>query len=65
MFEFVVHHTSDNLIITYVLHSLGVKLNHVTLLVLVHDHPLFIEYSTAVLADGVAVSFIVHVVVDA
>jgi hypothetical protein len=63
VFEFVgPHHVSLILIITFVVPALGVNVNERLLLLSVHvDHP-FVEYATAVLGDGVAVSFIVQVV---
>ena len=63
VFEFVGQpHVSLILINTFVVHSAGVNENDNAFELSVHVlHP-FVEYATAVLGDGVAVSFMLHVV---
>ena len=48
--------------ITFVVHSAGVNQNDSAFALSVHVLQLFVEYATAVFGDGVAVSFILHVV---
>lgn len=64
VFEFVVHHTSDILMITFVVPALGVNVNDRLFELSVQLHHPLVEYSTAVLGHPVAVSFILHVVLD-
>jgi hypothetical protein len=48
--------------ITFVVPAPGVNVNDNPLLLSVQVEPLLVEYATAVLADGVAVSVIVQVI---
>ncbi len=59
------HPTSDNFIITFVVQSLGVNVNDNPFALSVHVLQPFVEYVTAVFADGPAVSLILHVVLVA
>ena len=65
VFEFVGQpHVSLILINTFVVHCHGVNVNDNPFALSVHVlHP-FVEYATAILGDGVAVSLILHVVLD-
>ena len=67
VFEFVGHHhVSLILIITFVVvFAVGVNVNDKLFVLSVHHHQPLVEYATAVLADGVAVSLILQVVVHA
>lgn len=60
VFELVVHHTSDILMVTFVVPAIGVNVNDKLLELFIHDH--HVLYSTAVLGHHVAVSLILHVV---
>jgi len=65
VFEFVgPHHVSEILMITFVVHALGVKVNERLFVLSVQVDPPLVEYATAVLGDGHAVSLIVQVVLD-
>lgn len=66
VFELVVHHISDILMITLVdVFAVGVNVNDRLFELSVHDDHPFVEYATAVLGHQLAVSFMLHVVLDA
>jgi hypothetical protein len=62
VFELVVHHTSDILMVIFVVPALGVNENDKLLELSVQLPHQFVEYATAVLGHHVAVSSILHVV---